>query len=80
MGALIRRRPVTAADRRSRSRAASPGSVCAVTTPKTVLPELDLARIRRHCEGRVPPRVRDQIRLEVEVRGRSVTIVEGRAP
>ena len=48
--------------------------------PKNVLPELDLARIRRCCEGRVPARLRGQIRIELEVRGRSVTIVECRAP
>ena len=44
------------------------------------LPELDLARIRRYCDGRVPARLRDQIRIEVEVRGWSVTIVECRPP
>ena len=48
--------------------------------PRTSCPELDLARIRRDCEGRVPARLRGQIRIELEVRGRSVTIVECRAP
>jgi Protein of unknown function (DUF3024) len=51
-----------------------------VATPKTVLPDLDLARIRRYCEARVPARLRDQIRIELEERGLSVTIVECRAP
>jgi Protein of unknown function (DUF3024) len=51
-----------------------------VATPKTALPDLDLARIRRCCEGRVPTRLRDQIRIELDVNGRSVTIVECRAP
>ena len=51
-----------------------------VATPKTVLPDLDLARIRRYCEGRVPTRLRDQIRIELDVRGRSVTILECRPP
>ena len=51
-----------------------------VATPKTVLPDLDLARIRRYCEGRVPARLRDQIRIELDVRGRSVTIMECRPP
>jgi hypothetical protein len=44
------------------------------------LPDLDLAKITRFCERRVPARVRDQVRLEVEVRGRAVTIVERRVP
>lgn len=48
--------------------------------PRTVLPELDLAMIRRYCEGRVPARLRDQIRIEIEVHGRAVVIVECRAP
>lgn len=42
------------------------------------IPETDLARIRRFCEERIPAHLRDQIRLEVETRGRSVTIVECR--
>lgn len=56
--------------------------LCIVAAPKTVLPDLDLdlARIRRYCEGRVPTRLRDQIRIELDVRGRSVTIMECRAP
>lgn len=55
-------------------------SLCTVATPTTVLPELDLARIQRYCDGRVPTRLRDQIRIELEVRGRAVTILECRAP
>jgi hypothetical protein len=43
-------------------------------------PDLDLARIRRFCEGRVPVRARHQVRLEVEVGGSAVTIIERRAP
>lgn len=48
--------------------------------PRTSLPETDLRRIARYCEQRVPERVRDQLRLEHHVRGRSVTICETRAP
>lgn len=33
-----------------------------------------------YCEGRVPPHVRDKIRIEHEFRGNSVTIVERRPP
>jgi hypothetical protein len=51
-----------------------------VATPQSELPELDVARIRRYCEGRVPFHLRDRVRIELEVRGRSVTIVECRAP
>jgi hypothetical protein len=43
------------------------------------IPDLDLARIRRFCEGRVPDRFRDQVRVEAQVRGTSVTICERRS-
>jgi hypothetical protein len=46
----------------------------------TVIPPLDLARIRRFAEARVPPGAREQVRLEVEVGRSTVTIVEMRAP
>jgi uncharacterized protein YjlB len=36
------------------------GSLHIVATTKSVLPELDLTRIRRYSEGRVPARLRDQ--------------------
>jgi hypothetical protein len=42
--------------------------------------DIDLAKIRRFAQGRVPPRARYQVRLEVDVRGHAVTIVERRAP
>jgi hypothetical protein len=44
------------------------------------VPELDLARIRRHVEARVPSRLAAQVRMEVVVRGTTVTIVECRPP
>jgi len=47
---------------------------------RSVLPELDLERIRRYCVGRVPPQVADEIRIEVDVRGRSATVRECRPP
>lgn len=47
---------------------------------KTKLPELDLARIRRFIDARVPAHARQQVRLEVEVQGTAVTIVERRVP
>jgi hypothetical protein len=44
------------------------------------VPDLDLARIRRFCRDRVPDHAKDTIRLDVEVHGRRITIVERRAP
>jgi hypothetical protein len=49
-------------------------------TTRTNIPELDLARIRRFVDGRVPPHARHQVRLEVDVQGTAATIVECRAP
>jgi hypothetical protein len=42
------------------------------------IPELDLARVQRWCADRIPEHVRDQVRLEADVRGRSITILECR--
>ena len=47
------------------------------------LPETDLARIRRWVDARnarLPERVRDQIRNEINVDDRAVTILECRPP
>lgn len=40
------------------------------------VPDLDLAKIRRYCEGRVPARVAHLVRLAIDVKGGSVTILE----
>jgi hypothetical protein len=40
------------------------------------LPELDVARVRRWCEQRVPPYIRDKLRIECEPGLRHLTIVE----
>jgi hypothetical protein len=45
----------------------------------TVIPELDLAKIRRYARRVVSPDIRD-IRMEVDIRGKTVTIVECRPP
>lgn len=45
-----------------------------------MLPELDLARVRRWADGRVPERARRQVQVEIETSDRAVTIVERRAP
>jgi Protein of unknown function (DUF3024) len=42
------------------------------------LPEMDVARIQRWCRARVPAQVRGQVRVEADVAGRHVTIVECR--
>lgn len=42
------------------------------------VPEFDLARVRRFCHDRIPEHIRDQVRLEADVRGRSITILECR--
>jgi len=44
------------------------------------MPDLDLARIRRYCEGRIPARIAHLVRLEVAIKGWSVTILERRPP
>jgi hypothetical protein len=43
-------------------------------------PDLDVARIRRFCENRVPAHLRDEARVEATVRGNSVTIHDCRPP
>lgn len=44
------------------------------------IPELALRQIERWCAQRVPERVLDQVRVECRARGRTVTILECRAP
>ncbi len=44
------------------------------------IPPLDLARIQRFCDKRNPPEFRDVMRLEVNVRGNTVTILDRRPP
>jgi hypothetical protein len=45
-----------------------------------MIPELDLERIRRWADQRVPPHARHQVRLETETTDRAVTVVERRTP
>ena len=44
------------------------------------VPDLDLARIRSHCDAKVPQHVRDQVRMDVTTRANSVNIFECRPP
>jgi Protein of unknown function (DUF3024) len=41
-------------------------------------PELDVAAIRAYCEQRVPPRAREEVRVDAELEGNAVTVVERR--
>lgn len=42
--------------------------------------ELDLARVAKYCDARVPAHARDEVRIEYKVRGKSVTIFDCRPP
>lgn len=44
------------------------------------VPEFALRQVERWCAKKVPARLRDEIRVECKRRGRSLTIVERRAP
>ncbi len=44
------------------------------------VPELDVARVRRWCDARVPERALHQVRVECDIAPRHLTIVERRAP
>jgi hypothetical protein len=46
----------------------------------TGIPDLDLRKIRKYAAKVVPLDFQDQIRMEVDVRGKTVTIVECRPP
>jgi len=48
--------------------------------PPTVLPDLDVEKLRRFCKRRVPDRVKDRVRLELTVTGKRVSIHERRPP
>jgi hypothetical protein len=44
------------------------------------VPELDVARVRRWCDARVPEHALHQVRVECDTAPRHLTIVERRAP
>jgi hypothetical protein len=44
------------------------------------LPDLDLARIHRYCDSRVPAHLRDEARVHATHRGKNVTIYDCRPP
>lgn len=45
-----------------------------------MIPDLDLARVQRWAEARIPAHVRDQIRIELDTTDRTITILECRPP
>jgi len=47
---------------------------------KPTLPELDLVRVAKYCDARVPVHAHDKIRIEYKIRGKSVTIFDCRPP
>jgi hypothetical protein len=56
------------------------GSVSAMTPGPATLSDLVIARVRRFCEARIPATNRAEVRLEVDVRGRTITLLECRPP
>ena len=42
--------------------------------------DLNVTKVRRFCERKIPAHVRDKLRWEVETRGKSITIYERRPP
>ncbi|MFI5035870.1 MAG: DUF3024 domain-containing protein [Acidimicrobiales bacterium] len=44
------------------------------------IPNRDLDQIHEYAARQVPPELQDQIRMEVDIRGRTVTIFERRPP
>jgi hypothetical protein len=48
--------------------------------PPTVLPELDVEKLRRFCRERVPDEVKDEVRLEVTAKDARLSIHERRPP
>jgi hypothetical protein len=44
------------------------------------VPDTALAIVRSYCEHKVPAQYRDELRVECDVRGRTVTIFECRPP
>ena len=47
---------------------------------KPTISELELARVAKYCDAKIPVHARDEIRMEYKVRGKSVTIIECRPP
>lgn len=72
--------PMDAFADRERSTFRGPRMVGCRMVVMTGLAEMDVARVQRWCRGRVPEHVRDEIRVEVDVADRHLTVVECRPP
>ena len=48
--------------------------------PMSGLPEMDVARVQQWCGARTPDHVRDEVRVEVDIADRFLTLVECRPP
>jgi hypothetical protein len=46
----------------------------------SVLPDLDVEKIKRFCAARIPAEYADEVRLEVTTRGKNISIHERRPP
>ena len=47
---------------------------------EVAVPADDVATVRRWCEGRVPVQMQERVRLECDVSGRHLTVIEARPP
>jgi hypothetical protein len=47
---------------------------------RPALPDTAVATVRRYCDAKVPPRYRDELRVEFDTRGKNITIYECRPP
>ena len=47
---------------------------------RAAVSDLSLEKVRRWCAAQVPPNLHDKMRVEVDVRGGSLTILECRPP
>ena len=79
-GPALRRREaiVERASEGSSAPRLSPAEILASGRCRTVLPELDVEKVRRFCRKKVPDTLADEVRLEVTTRGKSVSIHERR--
>jgi hypothetical protein len=47
---------------------------------RPTVPETALAAVRRYCGNRIPAKFRDELRVQCDARGKSITIFECRPP
>lgn len=44
----------------------------------TVLPEIDVEKVKRYCRAKIPERLHNEVRIETSIRGKSISIHECR--